>query len=184
MLHGEQVTLRPLRDDDFEDWYAGVADVGLSLLASDRSTPVTIDMARERWSNMLHASPEVRVCFAIDVADTYVGLVTINDINRHSQHAMLSIGLRDRSLLGKGYGRDALRTVLRWAFRVHHLHRIELATWATNERAIRAYRAAGFEEEGRLRDGVWLDGRYVDVVVMGAIAPDWLARYDMPPMEY
>ena len=38
-----------------------------------------------------------------------------------------------------------------------------------NERAIRAYRACGFVEEGRMREHVWLAGRYVELIVMGVL---------------
>lgn len=40
---------------------------------------------------------------------------------------------------------------------------------AANERAIRAYRACGFVEEGRMREHVWLAGRYVDNLIMGVL---------------
>jgi hypothetical protein len=40
---------------------------------------------------------------------------------------------------------------------------------ASNERALRAFSAAGFTEEGRLRRHVWLDGRYDDLVYMGIL---------------
>jgi RimJ/RimL family protein N-acetyltransferase len=38
---------------------------------------------------------------------------------------------------------------------------------AIGDRAIRAYTAAGFSEEGRRLRHVWSDGDYVDVVLMG-----------------
>jgi RimJ/RimL family protein N-acetyltransferase len=44
-----------------------------------------------------------------------------------------------------------------------------------NERAIRAYRACGFVEEGRMREHVWLAGRYVDNVIMGVMREEWKA---------
>ena len=44
---------------------------------------------------------------------------------------------------------------------------------ATNERAIRCYRACGFVEEGRLRQHDYSDGAYVDVVAMGILRDEW-----------
>jgi len=41
-----------------------------------------------------------------------------------------------------------------------------------NQRAIRAYRACGFVEEGRLRQHVWSDGAYDDLVIMAVLRPD------------
>ncbi|MGB9874387.1 MAG: GNAT family N-acetyltransferase [Hydrogenobacter sp.] len=37
----------------------------------------------------------------------------------------------------------------------------------TNERAINFYKRMGFREEGRLREFVFKEGRWLDVIVMG-----------------
>jgi L-amino acid N-acyltransferase YncA len=39
--------------------------------------------------------------------------------------------------------------------------------------AVRAYKACGFVEEGRLREQAWLDGRFVDMVYMGVLREEW-----------
>lgn len=53
-----------------------------------------------------------------------------------------------------------------------NLHRIQLTALAFNQRAIAAYRNAGFRDEGRRRDGVFHDGSYQDEVVMSILATD------------
>jgi UDP-4-amino-4,6-dideoxy-N-acetyl-beta-L-altrosamine N-acetyltransferase len=42
----------------------------------------------------------------------------------------------------------------------------------TNERAINFYRKTGFSEEGRLKEFVFKDGKWLDVIVMGIIKRD------------
>ena len=59
-----------------------------------------------------------------------------------------------------------MRLLLDYAFRIRNLRRVWLEVHAANERAIRAYKACGFVEEGRMRGHVWLAGRYVDNVIM------------------
>jgi RimJ/RimL family protein N-acetyltransferase len=66
-----------------------------------------------------------------------------------------------------------VRVLLDYAFRVRNLRRVWLETHASNERAIRAYRACGFVEEGRMREHIWLAGRYVDNVIMGVMREEW-----------
>ena len=51
-----------------------------------------------------------------------------------------------------------------------------LDTWATNERAIRCYQALGFVQEARLRRHVFVDGEYVDELVMGLLRDEWRAE--------
>jgi diamine N-acetyltransferase len=173
MLKGSNVLLRPLRDDDFDAWYAIMAaNVEVSLMAVGSWYPYTTEAARNRWQGVLHASPDDRFWFGIDVDGALIGTASLKDIDRRSQHAWLSIALNG-ARLGQGYGRDALQTLLRWAFTIQNFRRISLETWATNERALRSYRAVGFVEEGRMREVIWVDGRYVDVIQMGVLRREW-----------
>ena len=62
--------------------------------------------------------------------------------------------------------------MLEHAFRALGLHRVALSVFAFNERAIRAYRKAGFVIEGRAREAIWRDGRYWDELTMSVLEPN------------
>lgn len=174
MLQGERVTLRSFREADFDAWYRMMGEnVEVSLAGSGTWLPYTTEAARRRWQEIHNASPDDRINFAIALDDCCIGSVALKHIDRRSQHAWLAIVL-DSERLGRGYGRDTLNTLLRWAFVIDNFHRISLETWATNERAIRCYRAVGFVEEGRLREAMWVAGERVDVVQMGVLRHEWL----------
>ncbi len=66
-----------------------------------------------------------------------------------------------------------MRVLLDYAFRLRNAHKVWLSVNGTNERAVRAYRACGFVEEGRLRQHVWGDGQYLDLVYMGILREEW-----------
>ena len=68
----------------------------------------------------------------------------------------------------KGIGREAIQLVLHHAFEV--LHRVGLRVISYNERAIRAYKACGFVEEGREREAAFVSGAWHDDVIIG---PTW-----------
>ena len=61
--------------------------------------------------------------------------------------------------------------LLDFAWRDLNLRRITAQVFADNARAIASYRKAGFVEEGRLRDGAFIDGAWTDVVIVGAVNP-------------
>jgi RimJ/RimL family protein N-acetyltransferase len=87
------------------------------------------------------------------------------------------VGPRGR---GRGVGTEALGLLLRYAFEELGLHRVQLAAWADNHRALHVYRRAGFVVEGvrrqtRLRDGVW-----TDEVLMAVLEDEWTARHGRP----
>jgi hypothetical protein len=45
--------------------------------------------------------------------------------------------------------------------------------FAFNERAIRAYRKAGFTIEGRAREAIWRDGQFWDELAMSVLEDEW-----------
>jgi RimJ/RimL family protein N-acetyltransferase len=87
--------------------------------------------------------------------------------------AWVGIGLGDRAYWGKGYGTDAMRVLLRFAFTELHLHRVSLNVFAYNPRAIRSYEKAGFVAEGRVRQALQRDGQRWDVIYMGVMREEW-----------
>ena len=62
------------------------------------------------------------------------------------------------------------------AFGTLGLHRIALAVFEFNERAIRAYTTCGFVIEGRARESIWRDGRWWDELSMSVLTSEWRAR--------
>ena len=65
--------------------------------------------------------------------------------------------------------------MLEHAFTRLDLHRVALSVFSFNERAIRAYRKAGFVVEGRAREAIWRDGRFWDEITMSVLEREWQA---------
>lgn len=96
-----------------------------------------------------------------------VGWTTLMDMDHLHGTGTFGIGLGDRR--GRGLGREATRLTLDWAFFVIGLRNVWLETSAWNEGAIRAYRAAGFQEIGRRRGAALEWGRRWDLVLMDVV---------------
>ena len=88
--------------------------------------------------------------------------------------AWLGIGIGDRADWGKGYGTDAMKICLRYAFHELGAHRISLALYAYNPRAWRVYEKAGFRIEGRTRQDVAKEGQRYDSIWMSILREEWL----------
>lgn len=105
--------------------------------------------------------------------DAVVGVLGLEKIDWAFGRCELGIFVGQRR--GTGLGTDACRLALAWAFTIMGLHNVMLETYAYNEPALRAYRAAGFKEIGRRRGAVVALGRRHDVILMDA-TPDDLDR--------
>jgi RimJ/RimL family protein N-acetyltransferase len=84
---------------------------------------------------------------------------------------LIGIRIGEESDRGRGFGRDALRIAVDYCWNHLNLSRLGLTVFANNERAIKLYESLGFDREGLLRDAVFIDGSWLDVVVMGRLHP-------------
>jgi RimJ/RimL family protein N-acetyltransferase len=109
--------------------------------------------------------------FAVRAANGLVGVVQLIDVDPIHRSAELTIRIGSDALRGRGYGTQALKLVTDFAWRDLNLHRVWLRVFADNSRAIRAYKKAGFIEEGVMREAGHIDGRFVDVVIFGILRP-------------
>jgi RimJ/RimL family protein N-acetyltransferase len=89
--------------------------------------------------------------------------------------ALYHITIGEKDLWGQGYGTEATRLMLAHAFLTMGIHRVSLAVFAFNERAIRSYRKVGFTVEGRAREAIFRDGRFWDEISMSILEPEWRA---------
>ena len=63
--------------------------------------------------------------------------------------------------------------MLAYAFEELKLHKVMLRVLAENARAKRSYEKAGFVQEAYLRDEVFLEGSYRDVILMAILKEEW-----------
>ena len=105
--------------------------------------------------------------------DRLIGDIGLGGVQRNHGEAWVGMGIGEREYWGKGYGTDAMRLVLRYAFTELNLHRVTLGVYVYNQRAIRSYEKAGFIVEGRERGSVRKDGSRFDSLVMGILRSEW-----------
>ncbi len=74
---------------------------------------------------------------------------------------------------GKGYGKEALRLLMDWAFGEAGAHRAWLDCKDYNDRALHVYESLGMKREGLLRDTIFVDGKYENLVVLAILEPEW-----------
>ncbi|QHW35191.1 GNAT family N-acetyltransferase [Paenibacillus rhizovicinus] len=109
--------------------------------------------------------------------DRLVGFAALHGIEWNNRSSRMAVGIGSAEDRGKGYGKDAVAMLLRYAFYELNLERISLEVIAYNQAAIRVYEKAGFVEEGRLREAVLRGGRRYDLIAMGLLVREWTALH-------
>lgn len=105
-------------------------------------------------------------------SDTPIGSVYIQHIDRDNRNAEFGIFIGEDAALGHGYGTEAARLIVRFAFCELGLHKLYLRVLSDNIRAIRSYARVGFSTEGDMKDEVCIDGKFYDVTRMSILHAD------------
>jgi len=174
MLKGERVILRAVEREDIKRLHELTQHLDLVLLGEGEWEPRPLAAREKNYDN--HVTDEGKAWCVIEVGGKVIGDVNLHNRDRRSGVSAFGIGIYDPEYLSQGYGREAIALLLDWAFRIQNYQRIWLDTWATNQRAIRCYQSLGFVEEGRQRRHLFVNGEYVDTVLMGLLRDEWLAR--------
>jgi RimJ/RimL family protein N-acetyltransferase len=177
MLFGEQVRLRGAERDDIPTFVRWFNDPEVRQYLGFFA-PVSIAQ-EERWFETLPAWDDTRsYFFVIERKDgenwQSIGTVALAEIDWRSRVAELAIAVGEKQLWGQGYGTEAAKILLRFAFEELNLHRVQLDTFDFNPRAIRSYEKVGFQREGIRRKAFFRDGRYHDVHVMGILRDEFV----------
>jgi RimJ/RimL family protein N-acetyltransferase len=105
--------------------------------------------------------------------DRLIGFVSLFLLTPHHRDAWVGIGIGEPEYRGKGYGTDAMRVILRYAFAELNMHRVSLGLFAYNTRALHSYEKAGFKLEGRERGSELRDGQRTDMLYMGILKSEF-----------
>ena len=108
----------------------------------------------------------------LKIIQNAVGSVYLRDIDETHHKAEYGIFIGEEEALSKGYGTEAAQLMLQYAFETLHLHKVMLRVLAENTQAQKSYEKAGFRQEAYLKDEVFLNGRFCDVILMACICDD------------
>jgi RimJ/RimL family protein N-acetyltransferase len=178
MLRGERVTLRAPERGDLKRLHELQQNVELVVFGEGAWEPTSLELFERHFDKALDDQP--RSSFAIEADGKVIGGVGLNNIRRLHGTAELGIEIYDPAYVGRGYGREAIGLLLDWAFRIQNIRRIWLKASSANQRALRCYASLGFVEEGRMREQLFFDGRYVDSIYMGLLRREWQAARGEP----
>ena len=81
----------------------------------------------------------------------------------------MQIKIGKKQQLSKGYGSEALKLLLKYAWDDLKLHRVFCYVFGDNSRAIKCYKKQGFSIEGAMKEAAFINGRYKDIIIMAIL---------------
>jgi RimJ/RimL family protein N-acetyltransferase len=172
-LTGKLVTLRrhtPGNVTAFRRWYA---DPEIARLARYQQTPMRTEEIERFFAARVVGPDAMAMAVHERTTERLIGTCAFSQLDGENGSALYHITIGERDAWGHGYGTEATQLMVDHAFGTLGLHRIALFVFEFNERAIRAYRRAGFVVEGRSRESIWRDGHWWDELAMSFLESDW-----------
>jgi len=168
MITSTKVKLREKRLADALDDYAWRTDVELAKLDAAQVLTTTFHQYLADYTCELHHPPPKRHPFAIETAEgKHIGNCVYYNVNKVKGDAELGIMIGDRTCWDKGYGAEAVATLLGHIFGETKLDRVYLKTLESNQRAKRCFEKCDFITYSHLKK----DGH--DFVLMEIYRQRW-----------
>lgn len=129
----------------------------------------------EKWV-AFHNSREDEVLLVIydNDAQKLIGHVGLYKIDKTARKAEVGILIADDNSRGKGYGTKLINTIIRYGFDTLNLNKVTAEVLSENKASEKMFRKCGFVVDGCLRDDVFKNNRYYDVLSMSVLKRDIL----------
>jgi len=173
-LEGEKVLLRPLVVEDaygnYPHWFN---DANVSKGNSHHVFPYTQQEALE-YIQSLSQRKDILSLAIIDKLDMiHIGNISLQNINFIYRSAELAIIIGEKSAWGKGYGKEASYLLTAHGFYALNMHRIQCATFSDNIGMQKIALHIGMILEGKRRESVYKNGRFLDIYEYGVLASEF-----------
>jgi RimJ/RimL family protein N-acetyltransferase len=175
-LPGSRVVLRrhaPANLASFRRWYS---DPEVARLTRYQDGPMRGDEIDRFFAARVVGPDALAMAIHVRPGERLIGSCAFSQLDADNGSALFHITIGEKDAWGHGYGTEATELMLDHAFGTLGLHRIALAVFEFNERALRSYRSCGFAVEGRAREAIFRDGRWWDEIQMSVLAEEWARR--------
>ena len=172
MLHGTLVTLRTREDDDVAILHAELYNDVLTRARADQRPWVPVPLSSSPYLPSSDSQDAAQFSVVERDSGELAGEAVLWGIDRHNRSAHVGLSLRP-SFRGRGLGTDVVRVLTHYGLGLLGLHRLQLETLADNAAMIAAAQRTGYRMDGTLRQSAWVDGEFLDEVVMSLLRTEW-----------
>jgi RimJ/RimL family protein N-acetyltransferase len=173
MVVGDNVFLRPLQEGDLPEIYKWNNDFELKELFDSIIHFRSSECLKKDFE--AHLGDTSTMEFTIVEKDTKktVGRCTLYDVDFINRKCLCKLYIGDRESRDKGYGTESMLLLMKLVFHNLNLNRLGLWVFDFNKRAIKSYKKCGMKVEGIMREGIYRNGRYHDIYLMGILKQEY-----------
>jgi RimJ/RimL family protein N-acetyltransferase len=152
VITGEKIKLREKKFSDVRNDYRWQSDPELAELDATPTLIISFSIYLLDYASVLHQHDHYRFPLAIETLEgKHIGNCTCYDIDEKKGEAQIGVMIGDRDYWDKGYGADAVNTLIDHVFNITRLNRLYLKTLDWNKRAQKCFSKCGFSPCGQLK---------------------------------
>jgi ribosomal-protein-alanine N-acetyltransferase len=171
VLHGNRITLRPVREADLDavyDAHLNISNRGAYFPLGVRAEPVF----RRDFAENGFWQREEGMLLMITPEDEIAGHIEFFKPVSYWDAFELSYQLYDDGFAGRGYSTEAVQLLVDYLFGAKKHHRIHLVIVPENAASRRVAEKCGFVLEGTIRGAFFNGGRNQDVLLYSLLSTD------------
>lgn len=123
--------------------------------------------AQEKWYQGYLTRKDIKVFIAL-LGKEPVGYSQIRHIEPKHKSCELVFAIAPQ-FQGQGLGKQLCQQTVDYALRKLKMHRLWLGVLLFNQRAIKLYQQCGFKQEGILREAIFKQSKFYDLLIMSLI---------------
>ena len=117
----------------------------------------------------------IRWCILLKEEKRIIGTCGYHNWNKRHSRAEIGYELSMDSW-GKGYIKEALKSVIEYGFTIMGLNRIEAVVYPKNIASLKSLINHGFKEEGILEEYAFFRNTYQDLIMFSLLKKNWLEK--------
>lgn len=170
ILTGKRVYLRKvLASDVNENYLRWMTDPETTQYLESRFYKHTIKSLRQYVLARQKDKGSIFLAIVLKKDNRHIGNIKLGPIDKNHKIADIGILIGEKDCWGKGYAKEAIGLIIRYAFNMLGLHKLTAGCYAPNKGSFKAFRAQGFIQEGLRKSHCYYRGRYVDDILLGLI---------------
>lgn len=172
IIHGEKIVLRAVEEADNAMLLSLINDPDTEMMLGGSSWPVS-ETEQLKWFEHQERSRDVLRCIvALKEDGKAIGTIILSDIDQKNATGHIHIKMSKDGGRGKGYGTDAVNTMVQYAFEELRLNCIYANILSYNEASIKLFERCGFKRDGVLRQRVFKKGQFYDLFYYSRLISD------------
>jgi RimJ/RimL family protein N-acetyltransferase len=174
---GERVYLTGIEKADLPSLVDWMNDSEMThyLFMGDR--PAHLELLIEQWEREIKDPGEIVFAIIEKEKDEMIGWGGLYSINWISRSAEYRVFIGNKSCRNKGIGTEVAKVIIKYGFEKLNLNKVLLGVNTSHKGAVRSYEKAGFVKEGILRQEIYRNSKYYDVVRMGILREEYYKEH-------